>query len=317
MPEAGYEVDLLDLSGIDRMNPLKAARAAAQAAIAVPRARRLLRDRGAEVVMGGGGFVAGPAGIAAYSLGIPLVLTEADRHLGLANRLLARRADRVCLAFAIDRAEGDRYLVTGRPVNRAVLDGDRDWARKRFGLDAAAKVLLVMGGSLGARSINQAAVEAFAERPGRNFDVIHVAGRRDFSELTERLRGAAHAERYTLIEYEPDLGDCLAACDLVLARSGGSIFELTATGRPGVLVPYPFATADHQSANAAWMADAGAALVVKDDALSADLILEMISDLFADPGRLAAMSKASACLAMPDAAAEIAEQVQLASRGLN
>lgn len=309
MPQAGYEIDLLDLSGIDRKNPLRAARAAAQAALAMPKARRLLKARGADVVMGGGGFVAGPAGLAARTMKLPLVLTEADRHLGLANRLLSRRADRVCLAFAIDGLEGRQFMVTGRPVNRAVLAGDRVKSRQRFGIDPDATALLVMGGSLGARTINRTSVEAFAERGGRTFDVVHVSGKRDFAELGERLEKAEHADGYTLIEYEPDLGDTLAATDLVLGRSGGSIFELTATGRPGVLIPYPHATGDHQTANAEWMAEAGAARVIRDSDLSADLIHGVVSGLLADRATLDEMSRASLSLARPDAAKDIADEV--------
>ena len=148
----------------------------------------MLRARGADVVMGGGGFVAGPAGLAATSTGTPLVLTEADSHLGLANRLLAGRAGRVCLAFPIDGREGDRYLVTGRPVPAAVLAADRGAARERFGVAGGDRCLLVMGGSQGARSINECAVEAFAEREGRDFHVVHLAGRRDFAELERAAR---------------------------------------------------------------------------------------------------------------------------------
>lgn len=315
MPQAGYEIDLLDLSGIDRKNPLKAARAAAQAALAMPKARRILKARGADVVMGGGGFVAGPAGLAARTMKLPLVLTEADRHLGLANRLLSGRADRVCLAFAIDGLEGRQFTVTGRPVNRAVLAGDRLRSRQRFGIGPDAMALLVMGGSLGARTINRASVEAFAEREGRRFDVVHVSGKRDFAELEERLEKAEHAEGYTLIEYEPDLGDTLAATDLVLGRSGGSIFELTATGRPGVLIPYPHATGDHQTANAEWMAEAGAARVISDSDLSADLIHDVVSGLLADRATLDEMSRASLMLARPDAAKDIADEVLGAAGG--
>lgn len=315
VPQAGYEIDLLDLSGIDRKNPLKAARAAFQAAVAMPKARRLLKSRGADVVMGGGGFVAGPAGLAARTRGIPLVLTEADRHLGLANRLLAKRADKVCLAFSIDGISGANVMVTGRPVNRQVLAADRGAARRRFGIVPDERALLVMGGSLGARTINFAAVEAFAEREGRDFAVIHVSGRRDYADLRKRVDAASHAEGYTLIEYEPDLGDSLAAADLVLGRSGGSIFELTAVGRPAVLIPYPYATADHQSANAEWMVAAGAAEVIKDSDLTADLIAERIPALLADGDRITAMSRASATLARPDAAREIADQVWAAAGG--
>jgi len=152
VPAAGYEINFVKVRGIDRRNPLRAARAGAEALAAVGAARKVLRRRGADVVLGGGGFVAGPAGLAATLTGTPLVLTEADSHLGLANRLLARRARRVCLAFPIAGREGEPYLVTGRPVPRAVLEGDRDAARRRFGIAAEDRCLLVFGGSQGARS---------------------------------------------------------------------------------------------------------------------------------------------------------------------
>jgi UDP-N-acetylglucosamine--N-acetylmuramyl-(pentapeptide) pyrophosphoryl-undecaprenol N-acetylglucosamine transferase len=314
VPTAGYEIDFLKARGIDRRNPLKAARAALEALGSVGAARRVLRARGADVVMGGGGFVAGPAGLAALSSGTPLVLTEADSHLGLANRLLAGRARRVCLAFPIEGREGERYLVTGRPVPAAVLDADRDLARARFGIAADDLCLLVMGGSQGARSINDCALEALAEREGRDFHVVHLAGRRDYGALRTRLEAAPYKERYTLLEYEPDLGDCLAACDLVLGRSGGSIFEVAAAGRPAVLIPYPHATADHQSTNAAWMADAGAATVVEDAEVSAARLAAELGALLGDEPRLAAMSAASAALARPDASRRIADEILEAAR---
>ncbi len=313
-PAAGYEIDLLKVRGIDRRNPLRAAIAVAEALAAVGTARRAIHRRGADVVLGGGGFVAGPAGLAAILSRTPLVLTEADSHLGLANRLLAGRARRVCLAFPIPGREGDRYPVTGRPVPAAVLGADRGAARDRFGVPADARCLLVMGGSQGARSINLAAIEAFAERPGRDFHVIHLAGRRDFEQLDRRLKAAPHGDRYTLLAYEPDLGDVLAASDLALARSGGSIFELTAAGRPAILVPYPHATAGHQSANAAWMEGAGAALAIRDEELSAERLEAEVEGLFGDGERLASMASASAALARPDAARRIADEVLAAVR---
>ena len=309
VPAAGYEVDLLALTGIDRKNPVKAMRAIGLAAAALPAARRLLADRRADVVVGGGGFVAGPAGLAARSKRIPLVLTEADRHFGLANRLLARTAARVCLAFPIEGYEGERFTVTGRAVGRAVLEADEGRARDRFGIDPGADVLLVMGGSLGARSINLAAVEAFARNDGRDFDVIHVSGSRDFARIRELLAEAGDPARYTLLEYEPDLGDCLAACDLVLARSGGSVFELTARGRPAILVPYPFATGDHQRANAEWMTDAGAAVAIDDADLDAGRLIAEVNSIFADRTRLEQLARASSALARPDAAIRIADAI--------
>ncbi len=313
VPAADYEIDFVKVRGIDRGNPLRAAGAAFEAAGAVGAALRAIRRRRADVVMGGGGFVAGPAGLAAVLDRTPLVLTEADSHLGLANRLLAGRARRVCLAFPIDGREGERYLVTGRPVPSAVLRADRDAARERFGIAPESRCLLVMGGSQGARSINECAIEAFAERSGRDFDVVHVAGRRDFEALEQRLAAASHNERYTLLAYEPDLGDSLAACDLVLGRSGGSIFELTAAGRPAILVPYPHAAAGHQESNAAWMAEAGAATAIRDEDLSGDRLAAEVGGLLGHGDRLAAMAAASAALAKPDAARRIADQVLAAA----
>ena len=313
VPAGGYEIDYLKVRGIDRRNPLRAAGAAAEAAGAAAAARRAIRRRGADVVMGGGGFVAGPAGLAAVLTRTTLVLTEADSRLGLANRLLAGRAKRVCLAFPIAARQGDRYLVTGRPVPAAVLRAGRSAARERFGVGPDARCLLVMGGSQGARSINRCAVEALAERGGRDFHVVHLAGRRDFEELQRRLAAAPHSGRYTLLAYEPDLGDCLAACDLVLGRAGGSIFELTATGRPAILVPYPHAAAGHQSANATWMEEAGAAIVARDEELSAERLAAEVGGLLGDEARLSAMAAASASLAKPDAARRIADQVLAAA----
>jgi len=316
VPAAGYEIELLDVRGIDRRNPLRAAVAAGKAVAAVGAARRALRRRRADVVMGGGGYVAGPAGLAAILTGTPLVLTEADSYLGLANRLLARRARRVCLSFPIAGREGAPYLLTGRPVPAAVLEADRDEARRRFGVAVESRCLLVMGGSQGARSINLAAVEAFAEgesAASRDFHVIHLSGERDHDEIAGRLAAARHAARYGLIAYEPDLGDVLAACDLVLARSGGSIFEVMARGRPAILVPYPHATADHQSANAKWMADAGAAETIGDAELSAELLGERVGALFGDEERLRAMAAAAAAIARPDAARRIAAEVLAAA----
>jgi UDP-N-acetylglucosamine--N-acetylmuramyl-(pentapeptide) pyrophosphoryl-undecaprenol N-acetylglucosamine transferase len=321
VPAAGYEIDFLEVRGIDRRNPLKAARAVVLAAGAVKTARDALRRRGADAVLGGGGYVAGPVGLAAQLTRTPLVLTEADSHLGLANRLLAGRARRVCLSFPIAGREGDPYLVTGRPVPAAILRADRDEARRRFGIAPEDRCLLVMGGSQGARSINFAALEAFAEAGSggpdaefrRDFHVLHLAGRRDHEELRARLEAAPHADRYTLLPYEPDLGDVLAACDLVLARSGGSIFEVVAAGRPAVLVPYPYATADHQTANAAWMVEAGAAESIEDSALGATALAGHVAALLDDEAKLSAMATASAALARPDAARRIANEVLVAA----
>jgi len=309
VPAAGYELDPLAVRGLDRRNPIRAAGALGRAGAAVAAARRYLRERQADAVMGGGGYVAAPVGLAAAGLRLPLVLTEADSHLGLANRMLAGRADRVCLAFPIKGREGPRYLVTGRPVPAAITRADRGAARRRFGIAPDARCVLIFGGSLGARSINHAAAAAFAPGgPGARLDihVLHIAGSRDYPSMAAEISGA---ERYTLLEYEPNLGDALAACDLVLARSGGSVFELTAAGRPAILVPYPHAAGRHQHANAAWMERVGAAVVIEDSELDAPRLAGVAGELLASPERLARMAAASRSLARPDAAQRIADEI--------
>jgi UDP-N-acetylglucosamine--N-acetylmuramyl-(pentapeptide) pyrophosphoryl-undecaprenol N-acetylglucosamine transferase len=317
VPAAGYEVDFLRLRGLDRGAPLKAIVAAGLAAAAVPAARRALRRRRADVLMGGGGYVAGPAGLAALSARIPLVLTEADRHLGLANRLLAGGARRVCLAFPIDGRQSDRYLVTGRPVPASITAASREDARRRFGIAADRRCLLVFGGSQGARSINLCALDTFlGDGPAaeRDYHVIQIAGPRDYPLARERLDAAGRPDGFTLLEYEPDLAETLAACDVVLARAGGSVFEVAAAGKPAILVPYPHAAARHQHANAAWMAEAGAALVIEDPGLEPGALARTVGELFADHGRLEQMAAATRGVARPDAARRIADEILRAAR---
>jgi UDP-N-acetylglucosamine--N-acetylmuramyl-(pentapeptide) pyrophosphoryl-undecaprenol N-acetylglucosamine transferase len=302
VPAAGYEIDALNVEGISRTNPLKAIRAAFKATGALGAADRLLRRHSADVVLGGGGYAAGPVGLAAVLRGTPLVLTEADSHLGLTNRMLAGRARRVCLAFPIDGRDGERYLLTGRPVPPTITD--REEARSAFGFAPGETVVLVFGGSLGARSINEAAVRAFAGAPYR---LLHVAGRRDFDSLS------APGPHYALRDYVVPFGRALAAADLAVARAGGSVFELAQYGLPALLVPYPHASGNHQEANARWMEQAGAAAVVPDSELTPERLREEVDAMVQDEARRTAMAAASRRLARPDAARAIAREVLAAA----
>jgi UDP-N-acetylglucosamine--N-acetylmuramyl-(pentapeptide) pyrophosphoryl-undecaprenol N-acetylglucosamine transferase len=305
VPAAGYELHRLDVAALPRRRPLAAARAALTDARAVLAASAFLRAVGADTAVGAGGYVAAPLGMAARIRRVPLVLMEADSHLGLANRMLAPLARRVFLAFPIDGRAGERYLLTGRPVPAPATD--RDAARARFGIAPGETCVLVFGGSLGARSINLAAVGAFA---GARFRVLHAAGQRDMPDLR------SPGPHYDLRAYIDNFGEALLASDLVVARAGGSIFEIAAHGRPAVLVPYPYATADHQSENARWMEQAGAAVVVPDAELTPARLAQEVGRLLADPARLASMARASASLARPDAARTIASEVlAIAGRG--
>ena len=306
VPEAGYPFHRLAVAGLDRRNPLKAARAAGLAGMAVVRARRLLRRIGADAVIGGGGYVAGPVGLAAVTLRIPLILTEADSHLGISNRLLARYARRVFLAFPLEGREGERYEVVGRPVPTGTGRVDRADARRRLGLAEEGPCLLVFGGSIGALSLNEAALEAFgAEAPCQ---VLHASGRRDHPALRERLDALGSPPHYRLFEYVTPFADALAVADLAVARSGGSVFELAAAGIPSILVPYPHASADHQAGNARYMAGAGAATVVPDSDIDPARLRREVEAMLADPARLGEMSAAARAVARPDAAERIAAE---------
>jgi UDP-N-acetylglucosamine--N-acetylmuramyl-(pentapeptide) pyrophosphoryl-undecaprenol N-acetylglucosamine transferase len=307
VPAAGYELHRIRAAGLDRRNPLRAARALGLAAAGTGRAARLLGRLRPDAVLGAGGYVAGPVGIAAVLRRVPLVLSEADSHLGLTNRALAPFARRVCLAFPLEGRRGRRYLVTGRPVPPPATD--RAVARERLGIGVDEACVLVFGGSLGARSINEAALAAFGEAP---FRVLHVAGERDYPDLRDWVR----SPRYDLRPYLDleTFGRALLASDLVVARSGGSVFEIALYGRPAVLIPYPHASADHQTTNARWMSDGGAAVVLPDAELSGPRLARTVAELLGDRARLAAMARASAALARPDAARAVARELLTAAR---
>jgi UDP-N-acetylglucosamine--N-acetylmuramyl-(pentapeptide) pyrophosphoryl-undecaprenol N-acetylglucosamine transferase len=307
VPAANLPLYTISVEGLSRSNPLRALRALALALAAVLRARSLLGTLAPDAVMGGGGYVAGPVGLAALTRRIPLVLTEADSHLGLTNRILAPFARRVCLAFPIPGRDGRRYRVTGRPVAQGTRD--RAAARRRLGIGAQERSVLVFGGSLGARSINLAAVEALAGGP---FRVLHIAGQRDHAELAARELPAT----YDLREYLElaDFADALTAADLVVARAGGSVFEIAASGVPSILVPYPHASGDHQSANARWMSAAGAAVTIPDGELTAERLRAEVAALLGNRDRLHEMASAARSLARPEAAREVAGELLESTR---
>jgi UDP-N-acetylglucosamine--N-acetylmuramyl-(pentapeptide) pyrophosphoryl-undecaprenol N-acetylglucosamine transferase len=307
VPEAGFEFDAFEVSGLPRRPGLAQLRAAMKAAGAVRACRRILERRRPDVVLGGGGYVAGPMVLAAAGRRIPAALMEADAHLGLANRLAAPLARRVFLSFPIPGRDREKYRVTGRPipsVSRAALS--REEARARFFFDDG-PVLLVFGGSQGAKSLNELAVESFgASGP----QVLHLSGERDFQALASRVSRPG----YRLLPFVPDFGAALAAADLVLARSGGSVWEVAAARRPAILVPYPFATADHQTKNARFFEQAGGAVVVTEEELGR--VPELARSLLGDPERLEQMGAAMGRVARPDAADEIAEElIGLAAAG--
>ena len=308
VPEAGYDLRTIAVEGLSRTNPLKAARAVRQGGRGVGTARRILRDVRPDAVMGGGGYVAGPVGLAAVARRIPLVLTEADSHLGLSNRLLARFARRVCLAFPIAGRTGERYLVTGRPVPPP---GDRRRRRPRAVRPRRRRALRARVRRVARGAVDQRGVGRGLRRPAARLPRAPRVGH-------ARLRGAARARarRRRATTCAPTSTTSARRSwprTSAVARAGGSIFEVAAHGRPAILVPYPHATADHQTANARWMADGGAATVIADADLTPERLRAEVDALLADPARLQAMGRASAGLARPDAAQRIAAELLAAA----
>jgi UDP-N-acetylglucosamine--N-acetylmuramyl-(pentapeptide) pyrophosphoryl-undecaprenol N-acetylglucosamine transferase len=299
VPEAGFELDTFRISGLPRRPGAAQLRALIVAGRAPRACARILEARRPDVVYGGGGYVAGPMVYAAWRRRIPAALAEADAHFGLANRLAAPFARRVFLAYPVPSRDGSKYRVVGRPVpDREAISPEP--ARRRFGLPVEGRVLLVFGGSQGAAAVNEIALTGFADRGPA---VLHLCGERYLAEL----EGEVSRAEYRLLAWTDDFGAALAAADLVLARAGGSVWEVAAAGKPAVLVPSPNVTADHQTKNARHFERAGGAVVVPEPEIAR--VPEIVRGLLADPARLAEMGDAMRRAARPRAADEIAEEL--------
>lgn len=318
VPKAGYPIHPVTVSGFQRGFSIEALRRNAVFPLKLGKglvdAWGIVRTVKPDVVVGTGGYVAGPVGLAADLRGVPLVIQEQNAYAGATNRLLARRAAHIFVAFEAAREafadvapEGTPITVAGNPVRRDLIEADRAAALTHFNFAEDARVLLVMGGSLGAGPINGALklhLEALLEDQANA--VIWAAGTRYF----DALHGAVPDHpRVRLVPYLDRMDLAYAAADLALTRAGAiTCSELTATGTPAVLVPSPNVTADHQTRNAAALADAGAAVLLPEPALDARFE-STILPLLADAGRRGAMQEAARSLAYPEAAAQIAGAV--------
>ncbi|MDX6464998.1 MAG: UDP-N-acetylglucosamine--N-acetylmuramyl-(pentapeptide) pyrophosphoryl-undecaprenol [Gaiellaceae bacterium] len=300
VPERGYAFDAFRIAGFPRRSGLPLLRALALAAASPFACLRILARRRPDVVLGGGGYVAGPMVLAAWLRRIPAALTEADAHLGLANRLATPFARRLFLAYPTAGA-GKKACVVGRPIPSTSQPKPQAEARAALGLPEEGPVVVVFGGSLGARTLNELALDAWADEGPA---VLHISGERDY----EQLKGRAARPGYRLVPFLDDFGAALGAADLVVSRAGGSVWEIAAAGKPAILVPYPEATADHQHANALYFERAGGAEIVLDADARAQ-VPRLVERLLASPDELEKMGAAMVAAAKPDAAERIADEL--------
>lgn len=274
-------------------------------------ARRVLRDQGVDCVVSTGGRPSVPVALAARSLGKPIYLLEQNAVTGRANRWLLPLASRIYHGLPVDDGASPRALVTGTPLRPEIGQLDRAQARELLGLRHDVPVVLVTGGSQGARSLNEVVPQAL-QRVGVPMQVLHLAGlgrddavRRFYAasdgKVTAHVRPVAH-----------DMDRMFGAADLVVCRGGGTtVAELSAVGRAAIIVPYPHHRDRQQLRNAEVLARAGAALIVEEDALTVESIAELVACLLVDPARLAAMGEAAHALQHGDAAEAILRDMGL------
>lgn len=311
IPAAGLELDLVDPVPLPRSLTPQLALVPARLVGAVRQARAILHKRGADVLVGFGGYVSMPAYLAARSLRIPIVIHEQNAVPGLANKVAARFAAVTATSFPQTPLPGARFI--GLPVRTEIATlatqgrPTRAEARASLGLDPERPALLVSGGSQGARSINTATVAARDELLAQGFQVLHVWGKKNFKPDEHRaMTDAATGGRYVPLAYVEGMQQAYAAADLMLGRSGaGTVVETAVVGLPGVFVPLPHGNGE-QARNADPLVAAGAAVLVPDADLNASRLVSEVSPLLSDRTRLEAMARAGRDLMPADAAATLA-----------
>jgi UDP-N-acetylglucosamine--N-acetylmuramyl-(pentapeptide) pyrophosphoryl-undecaprenol N-acetylglucosamine transferase len=307
VPERGYELEFVEVAPIRGGGVTGALRGAAVAARSLPAARALLKRRAPDAVFSIGGYAAGPIALAARTLGIPLALMEPNCAIGLANRLVAPLVARAYTAFD----ESARFFRPG-VVLKSGVPLRPGFAAVPYTRARGALSVLVLGGSQGARSLNDAVPRSLAQL-GVEVAVVHQCGRAQESEVRALYEELGLGARAAVTPFIHDMPRALAEAELVIGRAGASaVGEICAVGRPSLLVPYPFA-GDHQKLNAEALARDGAAVWVPNAEASPERLARELSDLVLDSGRLRAMAESARRLGRPDAARVIAlDLLQLA-----
>lgn len=310
VPAAGYEIIGLPVAGFNRRNLFKNFAVLLRLFKSIRKARKIVRDFKPDIAIGVGGYASGPTLKAAQRAGVPTLIQEQNSYAGVTNKLLASGARRICVAYdGMDRFfPADRIVLTGNPVRKNLLEGSRDksQARLSFGLDPDKPTVLVVGGSLGALTLNESLEKGLRTLIDNGIQVIWQTGRNFGNRAQTAAKGLQGA---VITPFISDMGAAYAAADLVVSRAGaGSISELQLLGKPCVLVPSPNVAEDHQTKNALALADRRAAIMVR-DAEAREKLINVILELMADPRRLAAMGANISAMAKCDADEHIVDEI--------
>lgn len=321
VPQNGFQLKTIDISGIDRSSPARAVRSLLKIPGALGDAKRVLIEFKPDIVVGTGGYVSFPVVYTAAKMGIKTAIHEQNAYPGIANRILASRVDLVMLTFeeAASRFRAKRIVQTGLPVRQSVLTANREQARAVLGIGEKEFVILVFGGSLGARSINQALIEMVDLCRDKHWHLIWITGFGEYEECSDKLKRIEAANDKIRIDIKPYMDNiemAMAAADLAVCRAGAStICELEVLGLPAVLVPYPLAADNHQEKNALALKGIGAASMIKDGELDGFTLLKEIERL-KEEGRLPAMSNAMKKAGHPQALDTMVSLIkELAAKG--
>ena len=312
LPASGFDHRLIDAPSLDRRRWWRNVTLPWRLARAVREARGVVAETRPDVVVGTGGYASAPVGLVAAWRKIPLVLQEQNRAPGIATRVLARWADRVCVQFPeAEDALGERVDVdtTGSPIP-AQEPRDADFGGR---LDPERPTVGVFGGSQGARAINDAVLGLHSEAPGsRAWNLVWQTGEADHARI---VAAAQWPDRYVIRPFFDPMAAVYPRLDVIVCRAGAmTLAEITAWGIPSILIPYPYATADHQDANARSMERAGAALRLTEEELSPRRLGNLVAGLLKDPERRRTMAGAARDLGRPEAAAVVADRVLEAAR---
>lgn len=323
VPQAGFPFNPIDVTGFDRSRPWTLVSALWRMRAAQKTIGRHFGSERPDVAVGFGAYIELPLINWCHAQGIPCVIHEQNSVPGLANKTSAAKVKTVCVSLpvAIDAFRGKvgpdtQIVVTGNPVRQSVIRADRAQGRRDLGIPEDATMLLVFGGSLGARHLNQG-VAALKSKllSRRDLYVIHSTGKGEYDSVVQELTlTQEESARWRVMPYIDRMGEALAAADLVLSRAGASsVAEIAALAVPSVLVPYPFATADHQTTNARYLVDAGAAVLLPDEKIDTPEFEDDLLGLVDDPARRQAMRDAARGLAQDKAALALADQVESAA----